>query len=205
MVCSKKAHFIRRSQMFGLLFGRRQKEDVQPQKPARPQPQKIAVSENIRETLAEYAAVSAQVGYKPAQVRQEELKLFLADNSIPAYDREQVHQYLVVQAEEHRVEYKWIPLREQDKQWNCVPLGTTDAKFNDFFTHGNIRTNWGPYAQIVPLSVMETIAKINKAFPDAHFYVSDISHYPDPFLAVAIAQCQLIVIDFWSEPGFRPA
>lgn len=61
------------------------------------------------------------------------------------------------------------------------------------------------YRKLVPGSVLQTVATIRESFPDAKFFVSDIEQVKDPFLLVTFRDTKAVIVDFWDEPGFRPA
>ena len=136
-----------------------------------------------------------------------QLKHFLADRGIPEYNPLEVHKYLnqiVSLQNQESLCYSWFCLRKTDKK----RLDKNKKRFGTFnWFHDGKHAHWRIpeiYDELVPSSVLETVSTIVEEFPDALFFVSKIQHVKDPFLAVTFSGETLVVIDFWSEPGFRP-
>lgn len=174
----------------------------------RPQRQKISPM-GTHEELEGYAALCKEIGAETPAVRLLQLQQFLAERGIPEYDGWQVHQYLIHQAKMRKKATGqnqtifWYPLRKDDTgdqhplwfAWNDVGNGVSIEYLPVKDTI---------YYKLVPGSVLETARTVHHAFPDAKFFVSDIAKLQDPFLAVNIPGQELLIIDFWDEPGFRP-
>ena len=82
-----------------------------------------------------------------------------------------------------------------DELSGWIMHGTRDVKFSD-----------QPYRAAVPLPVLLTVEKIQKAVPEVFFYVSApkvMAGDPDPFLMVTGRGVGVCVVERWDEPGFR--
>lgn len=149
-----------------------------------------------------YVVLCQKIRAETPAVRMLQLRQFLTERGIPEYDSNQVHRYLWKMVDElsrrgGRYGYKWHPLREEDKKtsfrwwWSRVESA---CESSDTLYH-----------QLVPSSVLQTVATILEAFPDAKFFVSDISLVKDPFLLVTFPDVDPVIVDFWNEPGFLPS
>lgn len=167
---------------------------IEKPQPVAPSGQKVKAES--KEMVESYKTLAQKLGFNPLQLKNEEFKLFLKENNIPIYDYNHVLKYLneLVDQSGSRKSIVWSPLRQKERD---AILKSETRPIND-------RLNSNIYQQIVPLSVLQTIEKINDAFPDAQFFVSEITNIPDPFLAVGFAGLPLTIVDFWAEPGFKP-
>lgn len=174
---------------------------VQPPIPedTRPKPRVIKPVGEAEEVRG-YVALCQKICAETPAVRMLQLRQFLAERGIPEYDNRHVDAYLlgvVYQREKSThgyLKYFWHPLREEDK----------DTSFH-WFWDAKCDSSRTVYHQLVPGSVLQTVATILEAFPDAKFFVSDIAAVRDPFLLVTFPDVSPVIVDFWSEPGFRPA
>ena len=171
-----------------------------PPKDLRPRKQEVKHMGTSAE-VREYVALCQKIHADTPVVRMLQLRQFLAERGIPDYQSIQVHSYLYNMAEEREktggyFSYKWHPLREEDKE----------VTFRWWWKHVDKCESTGTlYHKLVPGSVLATVATILETFPDAKFFVSDISGVEDPFLLVTFPDVDPVIIDFWNEPGFRPA
>ena len=161
------------------------------------------------EEIDHYEKLASKIGYQPdkTELQFQRLKTFLAEQGIPVYDEDQVFDWMTDQAKKNRKRWVWRPLRERDVRRDCRYHLVKSVQMTvdwDTFTAGQIEKE--PYYKIIPLSVLETAAKVAEGFPEACFFVSDLVSLPkpDPFLAVTLPNCPFLVIDFWNEPGFKP-
>lgn len=169
------------------------------QAPALPQPQKIEAPGEADE-VREYVALCQKIGAETPAVRMLQLEQFMADHGIPEYDDVQVHDHLCKLAKQAGGEYamyNWHPVREKDN----------GVDFRWYFINRENRQRTceiSPliYHDLIPASVLETMATIIEHFPDANFFVSDIPDDPDPFLLVTFPGVSPLIVDFWNEPGF---
>ena len=176
--------------MFGLSF----KDEVLLE---RPQPVKSRV---MSSAPAEYEAVCTELGFTPTKLLEEraliEFQAFCDENSIPLYNLQAVEAYLEQQVRKTKKKFKgdyiiftWEALRKQDHHYFKDHPGSAVA-----------------YNKKVPIEALKTALTVAKHYPEARFYVSDIKHYPDPFLAVVlpnIAEKQIIAV--WDEPVYTNA
>jgi hypothetical protein len=176
-----------------------------PPPPQNPKPRKVQPQGNSEE-VQQYVFLCQKIRAETPVVRMLQLRQFLAERGIPEYDINEVDQHLTRLAAQRNQEtndphcYYWHPLREEDKgtsfrwwwnlggEWRCRSNGLNEV-----------------YHKLVPPSVLETVVTIMEKFPDAKFFVSDISHVKDPFLAVTFQGQWPVIVDFWDEPDFRPS
>lgn len=175
--------------------------------PQRPAKQELRPVES--DVLEEYLALCKEIGAETPAVRMLQLQQFLAERSIPVYNGPQVHAYLIQLAKTQAKKTGqaqtifWYPLRKDDTG-NQHPLWFAWNDVGDNVSIKYLETMETIYYKLVPASALRTVQTILQEFPDAKFFVSDISTAQDPFLAVTIPGQTLTIIDFWDEPGFRP-
>ena len=173
-----------------------------------PRSHKRAVSSiGSADEIEGYVALCEEIKAVTPAVRMLQLRHFLAERGIPEYDASEVDAYLFAIAAAARKlagdwdlwNISWCPLREEDKgvcfRWvreRGIEQGVRVQRETDL------------YHRLVPASVLSTVQTISKEFPDAKFFVSEISRVADPFLAVTFPGQTLLIVDFWAEPGFRP-
>ncbi len=166
------------------------------QKDIRPKQRKVEPAGHPDEVKS-YVALCQKIHAETPAVRMLQLRQFLVERGIPEYEVSQVHQYLrgLVAKIGNYVCYTWKPLREEDK----------NTRFRWWWGGGNrCELSDTLYHKLVPHSVLQTVAIILEALPDAKFFVSHISEVKDPFLLVTFTDVDPVVVDFWNEPGFRP-
>lgn len=187
------------------MFGFREK--AQPTVPAVavleevPRGEVPTASEGLRAHVAKYQEVASRIGFAPGNLVQEQLPIFCADNQIPVYDADRVSDFLDRKAakdKEAKGNWSWIPLRAGDM--GKVTKATHNNN-NEALYVGGISKN-RHYHALVPMPILERVEKIQKAFPELHFFVSDIAPNMDPFICVLGVGLSLIVFGQWNEPGF---
>lgn len=118
----------------------------------------------------------------------------------------EVVRYLSAIAEEESNHLCWRPLRNRD-----IPTVTEfDSRGNwgwgEENTHDHYHGNlWAcrPYDKAVPFEVLQTVMEVEQKFPGRlHFFVSDISPDPDPFIILTARDMDRIVFGVWDEPAF---
>lgn len=144
--------------------------------------------------MNEYIKISRELGYVCSAVRIYELDKFLAENNMVVYNYQQVAEHIEILTRESDLCWGWYQLREQDK---------LNIK-SEFWVPGAFIQK--VYDKPVPLSVLGTVKKIQDAFSDAKFFVSELHVVKDPFLLVTFdgTENNYRIVDFWNEPGFRP-
>jgi hypothetical protein len=147
--------------------------------------------------MDEYARVCAEVGVDCCtDLTREKLMACLREENIHIFNLKQVVAYL---DEKIGNDWDWRGLRSIDTAH--MPDGT--------WTHTvgkrEIRFAKEPYRGAVPLPVLLTVQKIQKALPDeVFFYVSaPKDNDGDPFLMVTNRWLPPYVIERWDEPNFR--
>jgi len=154
---------------------------------------KSSLSEEER---TEYARVCAEIGYTCGDLIREKLKAFLHDEGIHIYNHKQVVAYL---DEQLGNDWEWRGLRQADVD----ELGAS----GNWHTTGEPRhVNFAvrPYRGAIPLPVLLTIQKIQKAVPEVFFYISSPKNNDGaPFLMVTTRSMGQYVIERWDEPSFR--
>lgn len=158
----------------------------------------------------EYCQLAKEVGVlNSPSIFERKLEIFLTEENIPIYDSGKVHRHLINLGIKLNKSYVWCPLRERDFDSDCafqhlsfVYLGSVLNGYNHYF--GVVIKD--VYTKPIPASVLFTVKKINDAFPEARFFVSDFVTIPkaDPFLAVTVPRGLFCIVDFWHEPGFKP-
>lgn len=155
--------------------------------------------------LDEYVALARKAGtlanIKPA-IKQQKLVRLLRDSDTLVYDARQVHEYMkaAAQQEPTRTNYVWRPLRASD-----MPRSRR-CRFQHVDQIGGWIIGTTVYRELVPASVLHTVVKLAKLDRNLCFFVTDYEAVrPDPFLAVTKPGLPFYVIEFWNEPGFKPA
>jgi hypothetical protein len=149
------------------------------------------------EEMAEYIRVSAEVGIDCCtDLTREKLLACLREENVHIFDNAQVIAYL---DEKLGNDWEWRGLRTVDVEH----LGTTGA----WHTTGKPREVYfarQPYRGAVPLPVLLTVQKIQRAVPEVYFYVSaPKGNDGDPFLCVTNRWLGSYIIERWDEPNFR--
>ncbi len=160
-----------------------------------PKPKKVKADSGLSK---EYRTLARKLEISSPVYNLEALRAFLREANILIYDYEEVIKYLAKKATETRFQFVvWVPLRKRD-----VGKGNGRMPFGQY--HGRVE-NGTIYRHAVPISVLQTVERISDEFPEAGFFVSDYSAVkPDPFLAVGFRGVDILVVDFWAEPGFKP-
>lgn len=170
-------------------------EAILPKKSA-PFPSAVSLEEPeiSSDEMDEYMGVVKSVGIDCCSaVIEEKLRRCLCDEGISRYDTDQVIEYLDEQL---------------GKNWVWKGLRTVDAKYlKNWHTDGQIRNvQFGsrPYTGTIPLPVLLTIEKVQKAVPEVFFYISAPKEDEgDPFLLVTSRHIGSYIIERWNEPNFR--
>lgn len=149
-----------------------------------PKGELLVVDESEQKLIDEYEETARRIGYEPNGLMEKRLKLFLAENKIPIYDFQHVSRYMDQVAEAQGKRWGWVPMRSKDL--NCHSRAI----------------NSRVYKEIIPIEVLKTVETILSRFPEAHFFVTLIVSYPDPFIAVSIDNSELMVFAHWDEPAF---
>lgn len=157
--------------------------------------------------IEEYSNLSDYIGFDSPALKFAKLKTLLANKNIPIYDIQHVIKYLMSKRTDVKYLVKWAPLRKGDMSHCCIPsivyepsTNSYSGRFHGHFDDGRLF----PYEKAVPMSVLNTVKTIMDEFAEARFFVSDIKLVQDPFLAVGFDGTELLVVDFWDEPGFKP-
>lgn len=154
---------------------------------------KSDLSETERE---EYGRVCAEVGFECGDLIRERLKAFLHDENIHVYDNKQVVEYL---DQELGSDWEWRGLRQADVN----ELGAT-GKWHTTGGPREVMFANRPYRGAIPLPVLLTIQKVQKAVPEVCFYISSPKgNDGDPFLMLTTRYMGPYVIERWDEPSFR--
>lgn len=169
---------------------------VQPKEPA-PFPETYAAAKPTLDTpeITEYESLLAEIGIEETPgITLEKLRRCLQDESLPGYNKSQVVAYL---DEKLGKEWEWAGLRQVDVDhlsgWVSHSEGQRDVTFSKRVYQGN-----------VPLPVLLTVQKIQKAVPKVCFYVSSPKVVEgDPFLYVTSRGVAGYIVERWDEPNFR--
>ncbi len=188
------------------MFGLKRKEKevsravVPPSRPSAVVPRTSAIP------LGTYEKLSNELGFRPAQLLEEQIKRFLVEQKIPTYNLAEVDKYLTHIAREQQELWIWRPLREQDKPQGWEWRGHANPKENEYTGHGSYLPKWEyrPYDKAVPIHILRRVQKIQEKFGDeALFFVSDYAvPNPDPFIMVTALDVSRIVFGVWDEPTF---
>jgi hypothetical protein len=149
------------------------------------------------EEMTEYIRVSAEIGIDCCTdlTRERLLRCFKEEN-IHVFNRDQVIEYL---DKKLGTDWEWRGLRQMDAKHLA---GWFESKTD---THRQINFAKEPYRGAVPLPVLMTVQKIQKAVPnDVYFYISAPKENDgDPFLCVTSRWLGVYIIERWNEPNFR--
>ena len=193
--------------MFGL--GRKEKEEKIIEASVPPRPLAI-VPRTSAVPLGTYESLSAELGFRPAQLLEEQLKRFLVEQKIPTYNLAEVDKYLTHIARAENKFWIWRPLREKDTPQGWGWNGRRDVSKGDEMYkghgHGSYTNEWEyrPYDKAVPIHILRRVQKIQEKFgAEALFFVSDYAvPNPDPFIMVTALDVDRIVFGVWDEPTF---
>jgi hypothetical protein len=191
--------------MLGLLRKKVQEEPIvqpPPKKPLALVPHTKAIQ------LGTYESLAGELGFMPAQLLEEQIMRFLAEEGIPVYNFTEVDKYLTYMARREDSVWIWRPLRERDKpqgwQWNGHDENW--SRENSWRGHDSYRPEWPyrPYDKAVPIRILRDVKKIQDRFRDSVlFFVSDYAvPNPDPFIMVTALDVHRIVFGVWDEPSF---
>lgn len=187
------------------MFGRRKsKEASVPVVPKKPAPMMLSPG---AAPLGAYEQLANELGFKPAQLIEEQLKRFMAEEHIPTYNYADVDVYMAAMAEAQDMGWIWRPLREKDKPAGWEWSGRATKKIeSEWWGHGSYHDKWAyrPYDKAVPIHILRQVKKIQDCFGDqVLFFVSDYAvPDPDPFIMVTALDVEKIVFGVWDEPGF---
>lgn len=159
------------------------------------------------EEMAEYVTRAERLGMSAIPAQQEQFKAFLRREEIVIYPLKEVDEYLDIKAK--RV---WAQMQDGETNMETMVTRRTNA------ARPSVRWDWYPltkksmesnqghgknlYAKPIPLEHQRTVEKIADAFPQAHFFVSQLEYDPDPFMLCVEAKLP-VVIAKWNEPGFK--
>jgi hypothetical protein len=150
---------------------------------------------------SEYKALAAKLGVQSRAMSKLEMREFLAEECVSAYDVHKVMEYMngLVEREKKSsgdgsLHWVWKPLRQRDS-----------ATIKGHWTLAGIPFSEEVYPHEVPYPVLLTVKKLTDKFGDrVCFHVSDYkSSRPDPFLMASIDTYSAFVIERWDEPSFR--
>lgn len=148
--------------------------------------------------MQEYIRVAEAVGLDSStDLTRERLLQCFRDENIHVYNMPQVVKYLDAKL---GPTWEWRGLRNKDarhlKGWFTAK---TETRRRVVFADE-------PYRGAIPLPVLLTVEKIQKALPneEIYFYVSaPKDNDGDPFLCVTSRWMELYIIERWGEPNFR--
>jgi hypothetical protein len=165
-----------------------------------PEPMPVSIDSNllVEEEINEYTKVALDLGMETdAAILNLRLEKFLKEENIHVYDEHQVIPFL---DQKLGNDWVWRGLRMKDAR----ELGGWFIES----TKNNRKVYFGEedevYRGAVPLPVLLTAKKIQDAFPDVYFYVSDPKEGDgDPFLMVTGQKIGQYIVERWNEPNFR--
>lgn len=152
--------------------------------------------------LRQYEAVACRIGFDNRALLLAQLNDFVAEQEIPVYQYDRVHDFLVAKMRSD-------PTVKRRERWCWAPLREAEVKLKLFFPdrrskrkNGHVAPN--QYRRAVPIKVLELVEKFTKKFGDKlAFYVSEYaSENADPFLMVSGIGIPPMIIAHWDEPGF---
>lgn len=146
--------------------------------------------------MDEYVRVAAEIGVDCCtDLVREKLIRCLREENIHRYQNDQVVNYLDDQL---GADWEWRGLRTVDVEH------LSGWWMNKTEKQRRIDFSKQPYRGAVPLPVLLTVQKIQKAVPEVFFYVSaPKDNDGDPFLAVTNRWLDVYVVERWNEPNFR--
>lgn len=164
-------------------------------------PKPEPISDTTIVPLDTYSQLARELDYNPPTMLVQELRNFMAANSLPIYDTDQVEAYMASLAKKADKDWHWYPLRDMDRSREITVRST--------FKIGRVfNGSTSLYSKEVPIHVLRLISRIPKHLRDEFgFFVTDYSvPNPDPFLmAVPFGRPNrelITVIAVWDEPGF---
>lgn len=146
----------------------------------------------------------------PRPSQQDALLAFLREAAIPVYNADRVHRYMSWTAAGKRQNWCWRRLTGES---SITPTWSHDWTPFDSLFHGRmdgyyLGVRQASYQHPIPKAVLRTIVAIQEGYalaPEVAFFVSDYeAPKPDPFLAVGHDHAEMLVVDYWHEPGFTP-
>lgn len=145
------------------------------------------------EERKEYISLCEEIGYTNCtDLTREKLKAVLHEENIHVYDGNDVVKYL---DQELGNDWEWRGLRQVDVD-HLVGHSMTSSRLVPFSKE--------PYRGAIPVPVLLTIRKVQKAVPEVFFYISaPKGNDGDPFLMVTNKWLGCYIIERWNEPGFR--
>lgn len=169
-----------------------------------PQPELPRISAGKKKQVLEYFALAKDINFTPGYLLHERILVFCEENDIPVYDLSSVETFLDKKSlndKEADGHWVWIPLRRED-MGKLVFIGRRSNSNNKYKLAGYI-ANDRQYHALIPLPILQRVQKLAKEFPEASFYVSDISPRTDPFIIIMGLGHSPIVFARWNEPGFE--
>lgn len=148
------------------------------------------------EEMQEYMRVSTEVGIDCCtDLTREKLLACFREENIHVFNMKQVVAYLDDNLGE---DWQWRGLRTVDAAHMPGGSWSHEVGKRKIFFAGDV------YRGAVPLPVLLTVQKIQKAVPEVFFYVSARKNEDgDPFLAVTNRWLGCYVVERWDEPNFR--
>lgn len=151
--------------------------------------------------LAEYDAIAAELGFAPADLKQDRQKRgrhalvgFMLDNGMPIYDTKNVGKFMdgLVAVKNHEAAVAKQKAGGRGVLGSDVPvIGWKWAKIS-------------AYKHAIPIDILKRAQAIKAEHPTAEFSVTDYEVVnPDPFISVTLDGCDRIVFGVWDEPGFK--
>lgn len=194
------------------MFGFGKKETVSPAVAVEevPRGEIPKLSEGLRAQVKKYQEVAQRIRFVPGNLMAECVTIFCADNQIPIYDLDRVSDFLDRKAAADRKAngmWAWVPLRKEDSGKLSRPGHSNkharkESAVRRYDDVGKIMIERG-YHGLIPMPILDRVEKIQKAFPELNFFVSDISPNSDPFIAVSGVGFNMIVFGQWNEPDFE--
>jgi hypothetical protein len=175
-------------------------------------------------TVADYAAVAADIGYTPPHLPNLQLQEWLGETGVRVLDYEAVCKWMDQYVYPLDASWFWCPLRPKDAESRDLDGYTARGRDRNGHTHGQtnryrVYVNSG---KDVPIHILERVRRIEQALAErgfatpVRFFVSDFevrkpiprereAALTDPFLmaiaAVAAPAALLpLVIGQWNEP-----
>lgn len=169
--------------------------------PIKPVAKEVAVELNEMEQQ-ELNRVMESLGLDNSALSKQQLLCALKHLDIPVFDFEEVRCYMNKLFKSERSAWGWRPIRSVNVDFSGIERGYA----GDNWANGKVRFG-NSYEQAIPLAVLLTAEKIQRAMPSVGFFVSDAvrkSDVRDPFLAVSLpGLAEMIVVEVWDEPGFK--
>jgi hypothetical protein len=160
-----------------------------------------------------YVEVADSLGFDPAELVRAQLLAFFEEEGIKLYDYQEVKVWLSEKKKQAgTTHWCWRPLRDKDiiKDYEWGHYFSGQWIFIDGY-YDSKQSECHPYERLVPLQVLEKVAKIQEKFGNrVKFFVSDYANPSvDPFIMVRPSannsgskEGYNLVFDVWDEPGF---